>query len=223
MNNETSGVKKWDSLYMKGRQGKYPYEMLIRFINSKFPQESRADSKVLDLGFGTGRHLIYLAEEGFQTYGIEHSIAAVEIAKDWLAEKGLKANLKVGSVLDCPLWGEEFDAVIDISCIQHNSYGDMEKIISNVHQVLKPGGYCFSVIKTEYDSLRQTGTKLEGITYEFPAGIDKIGNSTIISFASLKDVTELYSGFSKLQIEKEDWSYDNMKKIVSHWIIVAQK
>lgn len=219
----STNTRKWDSLYAKGRQGKYPYEMLIRFINGKFPQDRRAGSKILDLGFGTGRHVIYLAEEGFQTFGIEHSIPAVEIARDWLAEKGLRAELKTGSALDGPLWDEEFDAVIDISCIQHNPYADMEKIIANVYQVLKPGGFFFSVLKTPYDSVRQTGTKLRGITYEFPAGIEKIGASTIISFASLRNLSKLYNLFSRLQIEKEEWTYDNRTKKVSHWIVTAQK
>lgn len=213
----------FDALYVKGRQGKYPNEMLIRFINSKFPPEVRANSKILDLGFGTGRHLIYLAEEGFQAHGIERSINGVEIAANWLSEKGLKAVIKAGSVVDASLGKEEFDAIIDVACIQHNRYAEMERIVLNSYCALKQGGYLFSVQKNNYDSLLETGTQLEGMTYEFPEGVDKVYNSTIISFASIEDITKLYGNFSNVQIEKEEWTFNNMKKTVSHWIVTAQK
>lgn len=138
-----NSLKNWDTLYTNGRRGKYPNEMLIRFINSKFPYDKRKDCTVLDLGFGTGRHLIYLAEEGFQTFGIEYSQLGDKIAKEWLSEKGLTATLKVGSAIDTYFENQKFDAVIDIASIQHNTFADMEIIVSNIYHMLKQGDIYF--------------------------------------------------------------------------------
>jgi SAM-dependent methyltransferase len=221
--NSNKSLDNWDTLYASGIRGKYPNEMLIRFINSKFPYEKRKDCKILDLGYGTGRHLIYLAEEGFQTYGIEYSSLGEKIAKKWLADKGFTANLKIGSAIDNFFELVKFDAVVDIACIQHNTFADMEKIVANVYDSLKKGGYLFSLLKNREDSLFKTGTKFKGITYEFPAGIEKVTNPTIISFPTHNDLLRLFRNFSDVHIEKEAWTYDNMNKKVSHWIITCQK
>ena len=46
-------AKSWDGLYSTGRRGKYPNEMLIRFVNAKLGKADRKECRVLDLGFGT--------------------------------------------------------------------------------------------------------------------------------------------------------------------------
>jgi 2-polyprenyl-3-methyl-5-hydroxy-6-metoxy-1,4-benzoquinol methylase len=178
--------------------------MLVRFVNSTLPGKDRQNVKVLDLGFGTGRHLVYLAEEGFDTYGIEYSRRGLEIAKEWLREKGLRAKIKSGSAVEDFFDQERFDAVVDIASIQHNEFKDMKYIISKVHDALKPGGYLFSVQKNRRDTLYKIGQPLRGITREFPEGVDKVGNSTIISFPTLKHISKLYSKFSTIQVEMEE-------------------
>ena len=151
------------------------------------------------------------------------SAVGFETAKEWLREKSLTATIKVGSALDALFEGVAFDAVIDVASIQHNERGDMEKIITNIHAALKPGGYLFSVHKNRQDYLYKAGRKLKGITRAIPERTDKAPNSMIISFPTRRDVHNLYSSFSKLEVEKEEWTYENMKKRVSHWIITAQK
>jgi 2-polyprenyl-3-methyl-5-hydroxy-6-metoxy-1,4-benzoquinol methylase len=39
-----------------------------------------------------------LGERGFEVYGIDLAETGIKIAKDWLDEKDLQADLKIGSV-----------------------------------------------------------------------------------------------------------------------------
>jgi SAM-dependent methyltransferase len=223
MDQEAMLIKKWDSLYEQGMQGKYPNEMVIRFINSKFQLNNNEELKVLDLGFGSGRHLAYLASEGFKTYGIEYSPRGFAMAQEWLKSKNLKASLQLGSILNRALYETDLDAIIDIACVQHNQIEDIKLILSNVYNSLRVGGYFFSVIKSPNDSIYDLGEFYGGITRSYPDGLDKIKNSTLISFPDIQDLHELFREFKELSIEKEEWTYGQMTKRVSHWVITAQK
>ena len=215
---------KWNQLYTKGRRGKYPNEMLIRFISSMFKGLDRSRIAILDLGFGTGRHLVYLAEEGFNVSGIESSENAANIARAWLRERKLKAKIKVQSFLKINENNSKFNAVIDIASIQHNSYGDIKRIVAEIYRVLKPGGYVFSYIKNKDDSLYRESKKLNQRTHIVLSGkLDKADQNTIITFLSKEDIVKLYAPFSGLFIEKETWTYNDMKDRVSHWIVIAKK
>jgi 2-polyprenyl-3-methyl-5-hydroxy-6-metoxy-1,4-benzoquinol methylase len=46
------------------------------------------------LGCGSGRHVVYLAKNGFEVYGIDIAKSGIKIAKEWLKDEKLKANLK---------------------------------------------------------------------------------------------------------------------------------
>ncbi len=52
--------------------------------------------KVLDIGFGLGRHLVFFAKEGFDTYGIEITQSGFDHCKEWLEVEGLDADICIG-------------------------------------------------------------------------------------------------------------------------------
>ncbi|MDP7195670.1 MAG: class I SAM-dependent methyltransferase, partial [SAR202 cluster bacterium] len=53
----------------------YPDENVIRFLNSNFKHQKN-NQNILDLGFGSGRHLKLLHELGFNGIGIDFSTVA---------------------------------------------------------------------------------------------------------------------------------------------------
>ena len=62
--------------------------------------------RVLDLGCGTGRHLLFLLKRG------------LEIAKTWLAEENLSSELVCQKIEDTLPYGDGFfDAVISITIL----------------------------------------------------------------------------------------------------------
>ena len=84
---------------------------LLRYIKAK---------RILDLGCGTGRHVIALAKRGFEVYGIDIAKNALNLARERLKEKNLKAKLKIGDIYKkLPFKNNFFDGLISTKTIHH--------------------------------------------------------------------------------------------------------
>ena len=213
----------WELLYRNGKRGKYPNEMLIRFINEKFELDNRQDKNILDLGYGTGRHLLYLAEQGFNTYGVEFSASGCEVATKWLEKENLTATIKNQTGLNYDFGDVKFDAIIDIASLECNRYDDMKAIINRSFEYIKPGGYFFSYQKSSDDSSFMDGVKINENTRKYSSIVSKVDTATIITFTSIDEALWLFNSYDNVIINKEEWTYDNLNKKVSHWVVVAQK
>ena len=83
-------VKAWDQIF--GQEGKVftePHEDMAAI--AQLLKEAGA-SNILDLGSGTGRHVVYLARRGFSVYGLDNSSHGVAITKKWLDEEIAKLS-----------------------------------------------------------------------------------------------------------------------------------
>ena len=106
--------------------------------------KERGVRKVLDLGCGSGRHLVYLTEQDFEVFGIDIAARAIELAADWLKEKGLRAELSVGSIFErVPYEDDFFDGIVTTKVINHGRIEDIRKSIKEIERVLKPKGIIF--------------------------------------------------------------------------------
>lgn len=98
-------------------------------------------ARILDVGCGRGRHLWPLAELGFRVAGIDLAAHRVAEARAGSAQKGIDAELFVGSMLD-PLPQPPYDAVVN----WFTSFGFFDNLathqlaIANMAQALTPGG-----------------------------------------------------------------------------------
>ncbi len=103
--------KHWDKIFReKGKVFAKPQKDIPKIVRLL---KQKGVKRVLDLGCGSGRHLVYLAKEGFEVYGIDIAKYGIKIAKNWLREKGLKANLKIGNIYQkLPYSNDFFDAII---------------------------------------------------------------------------------------------------------------
>ena len=139
-------MKQWDRIFKKtGKVFIKPQEDILK-IAKLF--KKRGIKRVLDLGCGSGRHLIYLAKRGFNVYGIDIAPEGIKIAKVWLKREGLRANLRVGSVYKkLPYKGNFFDAIISTQVIHHARIKNIRKAIKEIERILKPGGLIFITVR----------------------------------------------------------------------------
>ncbi len=135
----------WDTLFEKQEWGKFPELEVVRFVMRQFGEIKRSDCQLLEIGCGPGANLIFMASEGFDTYGIDGSEVAIRQANHRLAEKSLKADLKVGDVTRLPYNNESFDAVIDCQCLYANDLTSTRRSLNEIERVLKPGGQLLSI------------------------------------------------------------------------------
>jgi len=138
-------TKSWDAIFR--RQGHVFTEPHwdIPQIGQRLKDKGLA--RVLDLGCGTGRHVVYLARHGFSVYGLDNSPRAVEMTAEWLARENLCANLQVQEMTETfPYKDRFFDAILSIQVIHHADIASIRQIVGEMERVLKPGGFLFVTV-----------------------------------------------------------------------------
>ena len=141
-----SAMKQWDKAFKK--QGK-----IFVSVQENIPDIAREFKKnevkrILDLGSGSGRHIVYLSKQGFDVYGFDISESGIKISKDWLKKEGANAKFKTGSIYKkLPYQDNFFDAVISTNTIHHGKIENIRKAISEIKRILKPEGLIFITVR----------------------------------------------------------------------------
>ena len=132
----------WDQIFTQhGRVFHDPHPDLER-ITSVFSEQNV--KRVLDLGCGSGRHLVALSKLGFEMYGFDASPKALAMSKEWLVEEGLHAELTTHLMEEpFPYDDQFFDAVVSFQVIHHNLFKDILVTVSEIERVLRPEGVIF--------------------------------------------------------------------------------
>ena len=135
-------MQNWDAIFKQyGYVYTAPQENVLKIVELF---KKRGVRKVLDLGCGSGRHLLHLAEQGFETFGIDLSGKAIELAATWLKERGLRADIRVGSAFErLPYEDDFFDAIISVRVLNHGRIEDIRNAVEEMQRVLKPNGVIF--------------------------------------------------------------------------------
>jgi SAM-dependent methyltransferase len=138
-------TKTWDDAYKKlGEVRTSIQEDIPRIV--KLFKKNRVRS-VLDLGCGSGRHLIHLAKNGFDVYGIDNSKHGINVAKKWLKKENLKVKLRLGNIYKkLPYRNDFFDGIISTQTLHHGKIENIRNLIKEMKRVLKPKGLIFVTV-----------------------------------------------------------------------------
>lgn len=120
-----------------------PYQNILLHMLPQLPEGSFA----LDVGSGRGLLSYKLIELGYKVLGVDFVPGIVEKANHELRERNLagRGGFVVGDALDIPFVDASFDIAFDIGLIQHLFPEDFDAYVSELHRVVKPGGYVMSV------------------------------------------------------------------------------
>ncbi len=128
---------------------RYPYSDVVSLVKNLAKKKGR----VLEIGSGTGNNLVFFAENGYETHGIDIDIEALSYSKIFLREKKVKATVAVADMAELPYKSNFFDIVLDRGSIQHNQLPKIKKIIAEAARVLKKGGLFMIVnMRSQEDS-----------------------------------------------------------------------
>lgn len=112
----------------------------------------QVDERILDIGFGPG----ILIEDMAKIIGPDGSICGIEISEPFIAlsQKRLshlsRVEIREGDATSIPYSNNEFDVAISTQVYEYIE--DVEKCLSELYRVLKPGGRAL-IMCTDWDTL----------------------------------------------------------------------
>ena len=174
----------WEKLYKE--KGEIYTDITPQVKNCVKSFKKRGYKKILDLGCGTGRHSIYLAQNGFTVYASDVSKTGIKITKKKAKSLNLNMKFKVFDMKKIPYSDNYFDGIICIFVLGHGLLKDNKQTIDEIYRVLKPGG----TVVTEFMSIKDK-------TYGKGKEVEK--NTFLGSMEEDKDMLHHY--FSKDEIE----------------------
>jgi tellurite methyltransferase len=178
--------------------------------------------KVLDLGCGVGRHLVYLSRQGFETHGLDISPAGVERCQKELAQHQLKATVQVADMFTIPYPDQSFDWVLSVQVIYHTTAAALDQAIQHVRDKLKPGGFFYVTFPPVDNIGPDSGQEVEPRTYLKEEDGEPILHHYVVS----DEIDELMRGFKVLEKRLEPReSRDQGGQIIRRprWNVLAQR
>ena len=133
------------------RHGQVEFNTTMHFISEYL--ERLDNPQIIDIGAGTGRYSVELANRGYD-------VTAVELVKynlGILKKKGANVKAYQGNATKLKRFGaDEFDFTILLGPLYHlHSFEEQVKALTEAKRVTRPGGYIFAgYVMTDYALVR---------------------------------------------------------------------
>ena len=218
-------MPEWDELFKEERFRWQDPDPAVLALAQELEQRSKPASgsaspgRVLDLGFGAGRHVLYLARHGFEVCGTDVSPRGLELTREWLRREVLQADLQLSDMTVIPFPDGHFDGVISTYVIHHNTLANILGCVCEIHRVLVPGGRAVLIVQSKRGYRYGRGKELEPDTFIVDSGADAGVPHHFFDEASLR---ELLAQFLILSITPRE-SLDNEGCRHAHWEATVQK
>jgi SAM-dependent methyltransferase len=182
----------------------------------------RGVQRVLDLGCGAGRHLLYLSRQGFEVHGLDISPVGVERCRQALAAQRLQAAVQVADMLHLPYPDAFFDWVLAVQVIYHTTAATLRRAIQHVHRKLRPGGFFYVTFPPTDNIGPDGGREIEPRTYLR----DDEGEPLLHHYVVAEEIDALMDGFVLLEKRLEPRQSRDQAGQVSRrlrWNVLAQR
>jgi SAM-dependent methyltransferase len=132
--------------------------------------------RVLDVGCGFGRNLVYLLREGYEVFGVDRDAASVDEVRGLAAKLAptLPANNFRVEAIESMSFADSFADLVISSAVLHFARDDkqFQEMLKGTWRVLKPGGLLFCRLASSI-GVEQQIRRLAGRRYELPDGSER--------------------------------------------------
>ena len=216
--------EQWINLHKQKRhQPRYPHQLVVSFVLRTFKQ----GGAILDLGCGAGRHLKFLAENGFEAYGCDYSSSGIQASQELLASANLKANFEIASVDNLPYDDEFFDGLICFGVLYYNDKQSIQKAAGEIFRVLKKGSKALILVRNLEDYRYAKAKKLSKYEVIIQENDEKRSafkeNDMPMYFFDKDEVKRVFAHFKNLEINRIRTSFDNDSYADDDFVIICEK
>jgi len=155
----------------------------------------RGVRRVLDLGCGPGRHVLYLSRQGFEMHGLDISAAGVERCRQAVEQEHLTATVQVADMLSMPYPDAHFDWVLSVQVIYHTTAATLQEVLHHVRTKLKPGGWLYVTFAPVENITPESGREIEPRTYLQ----EEDGEPLLHHYVLPEEIDGLLAGFTMLE------------------------
>lgn len=130
---------------------KWMYDLMYRFSTPSWEgrgvppevtalaENGRERGRALDLGCGTGKNSIYLAQQGYTVVGVDFSTQAIELARRNARRAGAAVDFFTGDVTRLDFLAEPFDVVLDVGCFHSLDAAGRAQYAAHMARLTRPG------------------------------------------------------------------------------------
>lgn len=201
------------------REKPYSPEEPDEFVTSFAESLGKAKTlRVLDLGCGAGRHLVYFESHGLKACGVDFAQTGLGVAKKRLRGQGLDALLVRGDIKTLPFVDSCFDIVVSTRVIYHQRLEEIRNTILEIRRVLERRGLLLIDLLSTRTHKYGKGARLEENTFVEQEGLE---NDVIHHFSDKQEIQRLFANFKILGLELREREIEG--KIRSRWVVTAQR
>jgi SAM-dependent methyltransferase len=154
-------------------------------------------SRVLELGCGNGKTLFAMIQRGWDVTAIDFASQAATLSRAVVGGT-FQGHIIVADARCPPFKNNSFDAVFARHVIGHMHEADRKRIITELLQILKPGGTLFFSDFSINDFRFGKGNETEPATFRRSPGI-------ITHYFTQGEVIDLFSKFTPVSISIHQW------------------
>jgi SAM-dependent methyltransferase len=223
----------WEQIWRRGGSyGSDTPEPQVVELASRL--KARGCSRVLDLGCGMGRNLLWLAANGFTVWGCDVSPTAVAACRRALAGSGLSAGVLRAEMTALPFGENVFDATIAWDVIFHSTVKGILRTVGGVRHSLRDDGLFLVTFNSTESTNRQNARdalalgeaeELEPETYVVPG--DELDKALPHHYTTEQEIrARLLPGLQILSIQQYGHEYEDARgrhRTVKWWVLARKR
>jgi SAM-dependent methyltransferase len=139
----TNEPTRFERLQERYRQRDLPWDHELPPPEIRAAAERLAPGRVLDLGCGSARASIYLAQGGWEADGVDFVPEAIDLARERVRAAGQEARVRlhIASVTDLSFLQPPYDLAIDVGCLHGLDAEERLAYAAEVARLVRPGGH----------------------------------------------------------------------------------
>jgi SAM-dependent methyltransferase len=162
----------WQDLWKRNKDTKITLGRMPAAILSELLEKCGdfRGKKVMEAGCGSGVISAELASRGADVFLLDISEDALQIARDYFAQKHLRATFVLGDIFDLPFDDSQFDVIWNAGVLEHFENESRLKAVQGIAHFIKPGGLFISFNPSDKAFFYKIGKKAAEGKGKWPYG-----------------------------------------------------